>query len=292
MDTSAELKEHYDTHGYVIIPELVTRSEHDGLLAATERAAARTRSGSWTHARVVGKQFPPYGAGDDIWGVQHAMHPALGEPAFGRWYAGDAVRGAAKTLLGCQDDHLQMELFNILVHPLRSDFALCWHRDDIRNSADEDEERASLEVRHYGVQWNTALREDSSLYVVPGSHRVPRTPAQRAMSSSTITPTDPLAMPGAIRVTLKPGETVFYNNNILHCATYSTRRPRATLHACMGDARGGSTRARNILQHGLEWMKDDAFRETLSSEGKQMLDRLVRMQEELHDKPVEYSLEG
>jgi len=139
---------------------------------------------------------------------------------------------------------------------------------------------------------HSALREDSSLYVVPGSHRVPRTPAQHAMSSNTIAPSDPLAMPGAIQVTLNPGETVFYNNNILHCATYSTHRPRATLHACMGDARGGSARARNILQHGLEWMKEDAFRETLSLEGKQMLDRLVRMQEELHDKRIEYSLEG
>lgn len=104
----AELKEHYDTHGYVIVRGLLTHSEHADLLAATERVTARTRSGSWTHARVVGKQFPPYGAGDDVWGVQHAMHPALGEPAFARWYAGDAVRGAAKTLLGCQDDHLQM----------------------------------------------------------------------------------------------------------------------------------------------------------------------------------------
>ena len=157
---------------------------------------------------------------------------------------------------------------------------------------------------------HSALREDSSLYIVPGSHRVPRTAAQRAMSSNSIAPTDPLAMPGAIQVTLKctsemiddisahkskltlvAGETVFYNNNILHCATYSTHRPRATLHACMGDARGGSTRARNILQHGLEWMKGEGFRETLSLEGKQMLDRLVRLQE-LHDKPIEYALEG
>jgi hypothetical protein len=156
-----------------------------------------------------------------------------------------------------------------------------------------------------------ALREDSSLYVVPGSHRVPRTPAQRAMSKNTIAPADPLAMPGAIQLTLKrtsegcpmvsahrskliliAGETVFYNNNILHCATYSTHRPRATLHGCMGDARGGSARARNILQHGLEWMKEGAFRETLSSEGKQMLDRLVEMQEGFHDKLIEYSLEG
>ena len=108
MPTSAELKEHYDTHGYVIIPGLLTPSEHADLLAATNRVVARTRSGSWPHARVVGKQFPPYGIGDDIWGVQHAMHPALEEPIFARWYAGDVVRGAAKMLLGCRDEELQM----------------------------------------------------------------------------------------------------------------------------------------------------------------------------------------
>ena len=174
MSTSAELKEHYDTHGYVIIPGLLTPSEHADLLAATNRVVARTRSGLWPHARVVGKQFPPYGIGDDIWGVQHAMHPALEEPVFARWYAGDAVRGAAKMLLGCQDEELQMggfsfplesiplppclffflwnsELFNILVNPVRSEFALCWHRDDIKGSANEDEELAALTVRHYGV---------------------------------------------------------------------------------------------------------------------------------------------
>jgi hypothetical protein len=92
----------------VIIQGLTTPSEHADLLAATNRVVARTRSGSWPHARVVGKQFPPYGVGDDIWGVQHAMHPALTEPIFSRWYVGDAVRGAAKMLLGCQDEELQM----------------------------------------------------------------------------------------------------------------------------------------------------------------------------------------
>ncbi len=108
MPASAELKEHYDMHGYVIAPGLLTPSEHADLLAATNRVVARTRSGSWPHARVVGKQFPPYGVGDDIWGVQHAMHPALEEPIFARWYTGDAVREAAKMLLGCQDEELQM----------------------------------------------------------------------------------------------------------------------------------------------------------------------------------------
>lgn len=79
------------------------------------------------------------------------------------------------------------------------------------------------------------------------------------------------------------GETVFYNNNILHCATYDSSKPRATLHACMGDAKGGVTRARNILQHGLHWMKDEKFRSQLDERGKHMLELLLKMQEEAGD---------
>ena len=56
---------------------------------------------------------------------------------------------------------------------------------------------------------------------------------------------------------------MFYNSNILHCAMYDPDERRATLHACMGNSRGGTTRARNILQHGLEWMKEERFKTTL-----------------------------
>ena len=60
----------------------------------------------------------------------------------------------------------------------------------------------------------------------------------------------------------------------------------------MGDTRGGSARARNILQHDLEWMKEEGFRESLNLNGMQMLERLLRMQEEFHGKEIKYSLAG
>jgi hypothetical protein len=73
------------------------------------------------------------------------------------------------------------------------------------------------------------------------------------------------------------GETVFYNSNILHCATYDSKHRRATLHASMGDTRGGSSRARNVLQHGLDWMREDRFRLSLDGKSRPMLDRLLAM---------------
>ena len=134
----------------------------------------------------------------------------------------------------------------------------------------------------------SALRKDTCLYIVPGSHKVPRTPAQRSQSSTLDAPANPLDMPDAIRVTLQPGETVFYNNNILHCAAYVQHEERITLHACMGEVRGGPSRARNILQHRLGWMKEEPFKETLDERGRRMLEKIVRLQESIRE--VGYSL--
>lgn len=99
----------YEKHGYVIVPGLIPADARPALAAAAARAVARTRTGAWPHRRTVGSQFPPYDpAQPDAWGVQHVMHPALGEPAFARWYTSDALVGAVRALLGCAEDELQM----------------------------------------------------------------------------------------------------------------------------------------------------------------------------------------
>jgi hypothetical protein len=106
----------------------------------------------------------------------------------------------------------------------------------------------------------SALYEDSCLYVVPRSHRRVRTPEER-----DITINDPKShnMPDQLKVTLKPGQTVFYDNNILHRAAYFCANKRATLHASMGTIEGGHHRAGVILQHGLDWMTTDGFKDSL-----------------------------
>lgn len=106
---SSQLKMQYDDQGFVIVPGLVSRSERTTLGKACDSAISRTRSGSWTHRRTVGKQFPPFGDDHpDSWGVQHVMHPDLGEPAFASWYTSDALTEAARDLLDCREDELQM----------------------------------------------------------------------------------------------------------------------------------------------------------------------------------------
>jgi hypothetical protein len=70
-------------------------------------------------------------------------------------------------------------------------------------------------------------------------------------------------MPGQLKVELRAGQSVFYDNNILHRASYLASNKRATLHASMGTIEGGHYRASCILQHGLAWMNTDGFKETL-----------------------------
>ena len=102
------------------------------------------------------------------------MHPDLGEPEFAEWYCGDGLVNVVKELLECEEKDLQMgkyrrkivflcseydesiELFNLLINPLHNSFALRWHRDDIKETATEEEERVQLSLWHSGVSLYTA----------------------------------------------------------------------------------------------------------------------------------------
>lgn len=60
----------------------------------------------------------------------------------------------------------------------------------------------------------------------------------------------------------------------------------------MGDSRGGSIRARNVLQHGLDWIKEDKFVETLpEGRARGMWQKLIDMEAASGGKR-EYSLQG
>lgn len=53
-----------------------------------------------------------------------------------------------------------LELFNLLINPLSHDFALRWHRDDVRETASQEEEIEALGKWHAGVS-------TCPLFVVP-----------------------------------------------------------------------------------------------------------------------------
>jgi hypothetical protein len=288
--------------GFVIVPSLLPYHLLVALQAASKYTTERARLGKWPSVRTVPKQYPPwkpFQPGDNIWGVQHLLHPDMWvRDVFAEVYFSDSVLNVVKELLGdVSDGDLVMELFNLLVSPGEGvDFELQWHRDDIRPDVDEAEEERLLrekvpEGRQLHAQYNIALFEDESLIVVPGSHRRVRTNEERNA--------DPYEkdMPGQIFVKLKPGDAVYYDSNILHRGTYkgidtSKELGRMTLHGSVGLAGHGNERARQVLQHAVgEWVDRAQF----SLEGEKgrraeaMRKKLVEMG---RGEDVGYSLEG
>ncbi|CZR61100.1 related to phytanoyl-CoA dioxygenase family protein [Phialocephala subalpina] len=281
--------------GFVLISNVLTPEQLTTLRSASAETITLARSGNWPYVRTLPKQFPPWNiepganpAAGGIWGVQFLMHPSLPNSSiFVKNYFSSGITDVVKELLECEDEELVMELFNILIRPDR-DFELRWHRDDIPATASAEEELERLREPAWHTQWNLALYDDDSLIVVPGSHSRARTLVEREAGPFE------KGLPGEIKVRMKPGDVVFYNNNILHRGAYVSSKERMTLHGSMGHVGGSRLRARNVLQHGIgEWVEDVDF-SALSEEEKKraegMRARLIKLGRESGD--VGYSLEG
>ncbi|KAF6767569.1 Phytanoyl-CoA dioxygenase [Kalmanozyma brasiliensis GHG001] len=324
----------YQEQGYVIIDGVLSSDTAsplhiDSLRKHADVATRLTRDGLWPHRRVVGNAFPPFTKDNrDSWGVQHIMNPQLDvagpsqgaslSSTFQRFYGSSPLLEIASLLIGAEVNDMQMELFNLLINPSSHRFALGWHRDDIRPDVSQSEEQARLNTPTYGVQFNTALYDDDCLFIVPGTHRRLRTLKEieannaKAPSATQVDPSQPVMQqeegfaadgswigidpPDTVRAKLKPGQTAFYSQRILHRASYLPSAKRATLHGCFGDAsqggKGTAERARNVLQHGVEWMRDTSFGESLPEALKPMWANLIRMDAAFADKQLGFSLQN
>ncbi|KAF3039346.1 hypothetical protein E8E12_005079 [Didymella heteroderae] len=274
-DPYTDARNALEKDGFVILSaSLFPSFDLSALRAAGNRITGAARSGDWPYIRTLPKQFPPWpqDPSHGIWGVQHLLHPSNPDHVlFAKSYFDLELLKYVASLIECNEDDLTMELYNMLVRP-DSDFALRWHRDDIPATATADEELQRLNKPAFHAQWNLALYDDSSLILVPGSHKRARTEIERRA--------DPFQpdMPGQITVNLKAGEVAFYNNNILHRGVYDCTKERMTLHGSIGTVAAGSDRARNVLQHGVgEWAKEDDF----SVLDIDMRKRALRMRERL-----------
>ncbi|OKL64021.1 hypothetical protein UA08_00240 [Talaromyces atroroseus] len=310
-----------DTHlsglqrdGFVVIPALLSAAETSSLRNAATTATALTRSGQWPYFRTVPKQFPPWprdvppASEGGIWGVQHLLHPDMsGRAEFAKFYFSEKVLKVVEELLGLagQDEEeedgegelLVMELLNLLVAPEQKDFELRWHRDDIPATVSPEEEMRLLKAkspngRQSHAQYNLALCPDTSLIVVPGSHRRIRTETERDAD-----PYEP-NMPGQLTVHLEPGDAVFYDSNILHRGVYRHKpvetgeETRLTLHGSVGlKEKESRVRATAVLQHsvGLWIDRDDASLSHISERAEKMRRNLIAMG---RGEDVGYSLEG
>lgn len=278
-----------DRDGFVRIPHAFSGEDLAKFRTAARHATEFARVGKWPYIRTLPKQFPPWSQdpSNGIWGVQHLLHPDMPErEVFANSYFQNTMLEAVTNLLQCKKDDLVLELYNMLIKPDR-DFALRWHRDDIPPDVSPEQELERLREPMMHAQWNLALYDDSSLIVVPGSHKRARTDMERNA--------DPYEddMPGQKIVKLESGDLLFYNNNILHRGVYDSKTERMTLHGSMGIAGEDKARARNILQHGIgSW----AARADFSGLPGEMAELAKEMQKRLIDmgsgEDVGYSMES
>jgi hypothetical protein len=280
-----------EANGFAVIRGFLSPEEITKYRQASEAVIEYARAGKWSAVRTRGKQFPPWpeNYSPDIWGVSGLLNPDLGEQLstpFHDFYASDKLLAVALDILQARKEDLSMELLNMLINPL-TDFDLEWHRDTIPAESTPDHEREELAKNQYaGAQFNLALTEDSCLIVVPKSHNRIRTLDERE-KTSTGTRRDYLE--GQITVELHPGDLVFYNNNILHRASYSAKQLRITLHGSYGTVQEGKTRAKGILQHGIaKWLPN------LQSKNSNLLllkENLMKLVKEFEGVDIGYALE-
>jgi len=92
------------TDGFVIVDNLIKTELFGPLREAAERAIEKARAGEWKERRLVGTPFPPWNEGTDVWGVQHLLHPDLGEAIFAEWYGSEEMVHAVESF----DVHMAM----------------------------------------------------------------------------------------------------------------------------------------------------------------------------------------
>ena len=77
---------------------------------------------------------------------------------------------------------------------------------------------------------------------------------------------------------------------LVHVGKYNLQVKRRTLHGCYGSPPPGNTdRARNLLQHGLDYAATPEFRASVPKNLWPMLDRLNGLQADMAGKPITYS---
>jgi hypothetical protein len=292
LDLPHKCHDEIEADGFTVIRGFLAPDEIRKYRQASEAVIEYARAGKWNAVRTRGKQFPPWpeNYSPDIWGISGLLNPDLGKQLstpFHDFYASGKLLAVVSDILQVPKDELSMELLNMLINPL-TDFDLEWHRDTIPAESDPDHEREELAKNQYaGAQFNLALTDDSCLIVVPKSHSRIRTLDEREKTSSG-TRRDYLE--GQISVELHPGDLVFYNNNILHGASYSAKQIRITLHGSYGSVHQGKTRAKGILQHGVaQWLPRLQSNNTNLLQLKEKLMTLVK---EFEGVDLGYSLKG
>ncbi len=228
----SKLREDFEKDGYVVV-DVLTETEIDDfrkimdeMLSENKKTKDKTEhSSSLQH---LGDEISDFGNENR----QYYFH-LLTKPNTGKIHHAfhhEKVLSIVEELLG---PDLIINNSSILASNPGVSYKLGWHRDIIQIPEEEIEDRLfSKERFHNSVQINLPLVQEDSLEIVPRSHNRPNSMEENAAFGGTkhYAPKDAV-MPGVLKVSLKAGQAVFYNNNLIHRGyAIDTKVPRRTLH--------------------------------------------------------------
>ncbi|HEX8234637.1 MAG TPA: hypothetical protein VF600_01660 [Abditibacteriaceae bacterium] len=158
------------------------------------------------------------------------------------------MQATVEGILGAS--HKASDNMGVLLEPAQNAWCTNWHRDIAHHLPNLDMQafyHAARNLRMFN-QFNAALYDDHSLWIVPGSHNREDTPEERACFA-TATPAAPefsedafpeerertcleyaYRIPGGMPVVLFAGDCAFYRASGWHLGNYVPYTKRATLH--------------------------------------------------------------
>ena len=254
--------EQYRDQGYFIADDAVAPDMLVVLTAASERATARVRSGEIiddpTGVRTGGE-------GDDTTFLSGLMAPEFGEPVFAEYLGSELLARYLQPFIG---DELRLGWVHLCT--TTGDYEIGWHRDTGGNDRDGSYEvEMEILARHRSnfMKWHLALVDDPCLWIVPGSQRRYRSDAERDVLMN-----DPRGeIPGAQKIDLKRGETIFWNGNTIHRGLKPDGLPeRRTLMGALIAHRTGYDANGEKGDH--EWLMADNIRDSLPERTRRYYD--------------------
>lgn len=241
----------YHTRGATIFRGILPPTLIEDLRIATDKAreiAREVRGQQAQRLQPVGKfdiDLKPFEAYRDLPELHDVIERLLGP---GRFY-GD------------------LSLLGVLLEPAEWPYTTGWHRD-LRDNA------AGFDITHWDRvlhdiellnQVNCPLYEDSSTWIVPGSHLRHDLPREREKFHERPVRKPDLegkssaerervcleyceSMPGAERLHLNAGDFALYRASLWHLGSYVPYRKRATLHDVVSTERSAAWREREFKE--------------------------------------------
>jgi hypothetical protein len=222
----------YFTDGLTILRGLIPASLIGELRRETDKGREIARQ---QHGRQTQRLQPVYAYAD------------LDHRPFREFLDLPGLRATVEGILG--DGYHSTERMAIFYEPADEAWSTAWHRDwgNVKG-VEEGAFAAARDNPRMMNQFNAALYDDHSLWVVPGSHNREDTPEERKIVPDVFAPAPPLpaglspvereiawldytrSMPGAVQIVLCAGDVAFYRASSWHNGNYVPYVKRATLH--------------------------------------------------------------